>query len=217
MFCFSMPRLIYLWKTCPEGFEIGVVQVKNVQSDKGFSLHEDWKVGAHIDYVNLEDVAILKNGKSITEATTTEGNIPVIAGGSGTVAYTHGESNSLGNVFTVSKSGAYSGYLWWHNDPIWASDSIVVQSKDESKFLTRYLYMCLKSMQAPLYRRQQGTGQPHIYIEHIRDFPIPVISIDEQKSKIKPIEDIDAKLRAVKEELSIHESDVNEFIKSCYE
>ncbi len=201
----------------PEGFEVGVVQVKNVQSDRGFSLHEDWNVGDNMDYVNLEDVAILKNGKSITEATTTEGNIPVIAGGRGTVAYTHGESNYPGNVFTVSKSGAYSGYVWWHNDPIWASDSIVVQSKDESKFLTRYLYMCLKSMQDPLYRRQQGTGQPHIYIEHIRDFPVPAISIDEQKAKIKPIEDIDAKLRAVKEELSIRESDVNEFIKSCYE
>ena len=200
----------------PEGLEIGIVQVKNIQSDRDFSLHEDWKVGDH-SYVNLEDVAVLKNGKSITEATTTEGNIPVIAGGRGTVAYTHGESNSPGNVFTVSKSGAYAGYVWWHNDPIWASDSIVVQSKDESKFLTRYLYMCLKSMQDPLYRRQQGTGQPHIYIEHIRDFPIPVISIDEQKAKIKPIEDIDAKLRAVREELSIHESDVNEFIKSCYE
>ena len=200
-----------------EGFEVGVVQVKNVQSDRGFSLHEDWNVGDNMDYVNLEDVAILKNGKSITEATTTEGNIPVIAGGRGTVAYTHGESNYPGNVFTVSKSGAYSGYVWWHNDPIWASDSIVVQSKDESKFLTRYLYMCLKSMQDPLYRRQQGTGQPHIYIEHIRDFPVPAISIDEQKAKIKPIEDIDAKLRAVKEELSIRESDVNEFIKSCYE
>ena len=201
----------------PEGFEVGVVQVKNVQSDRGFSLHEDWNVGDNMDYENLEDVAILKNGKSITEATTTEGNIPVIAGGRGTVAYTHGESNYPGNVFTVSKSGAYSGYVWWHNDPIWASDSIVCQSKDESKFLTRYLYMCLKSMQDPLYRRQQGTGQPHIYIEHIRDFPVPAISIDEQKAKIKPIEDIDAKLRAVKEELSIRESDVNEFIKSCYE
>ncbi|RKU08671.1 hypothetical protein C6501_16140 [Candidatus Poribacteria bacterium] len=201
----------------PEGLEIGIVQVKNVQSDRGFSLHEDWKVGDHMDYVNLEDVAFLKNGTSITEATTTEGNIPVIAGGRGTVPYTHGESNYPGNVFTVSKSGAYSGYVWWHNDPIWASDSIVVQSKDESKYLTRYLYMCLKSMQDPLYRRQQGTGQPHIYIEHIRDFPIPVISIDEQKAKIKPIEDIDAKLRAVKAELSVRESDVNEFIKSCYE
>ena len=200
----------------PEGFEIGVVQVKNVQSDRGFSLHEDWKVSNRIEYVNLEDVANLKNGISITEVTTTEGNIPVIAGGRGTIPYTHGESNYPGNVFTVSKSGAYSGYVWWHNDPIWASDSIVVQSKDESKYLTRYLYMCLKSMQDPLYRRQQGTGQPHIYIEHIRDFPIPVISIEEQRAKIKPIEDLDAKLRAVKAELTEHESDVNEFSKSCY-
>ena len=158
----------------------------------------------------------MNNGNTITEATTTEGNIPVIAGGRGTVAYMHGESNYPGNVFTLSKSGAYAGYVWWHNDPIWASDSIVVQSRDESKFLTRYLYMCLKSMQDPLYRRQQGTGQPHIYIEHIRDFPIPVISIDEQKAKINPIENIDAKLRAVKEELSGRESDVNKFIKSCY-
>ena len=200
----------------PEGFEIGVVQVKNVQSDRGFSLHEDWKVSDHIEYVNLEDVANLKNGISITEGTTTAGNIPVIAGGRGTIPYTHSEANYPGNIFTVSKSGAYSGYVWWHNDPIWASDSIVVQSKDETKYLTQYLYMCLKSMQTPLYRRQQGTGQPHIYIEHIRDFPIPVISIEEQRAKIKPIEDLDAKLRAVKEELTEHESNVNEFIKSCY-
>ena len=200
----------------PEGLKIGIVQVKNVQSDRGFSLHEDWKVGDYMDYVNLEDVAILKNGKSITKAATTDGNIPVIAGGRGTVPYTHGESNCPGNVFTLGKSGAYSGYVWWHNDPIWASDSIVVKSKDESEFLTRYLYMCLSAKQDEIYGRQQGTGQPHIYIEHIRDFPIPVIPIDEQKSKIKPIEDIDARLRAVKGELSIRESEINQFIKSCY-
>lgn len=201
----------------PEGLEIGIVQVKNVQSDRGFSLHEDWKIGENKEYKKLEDIAYLKNGTSITEATTTEGDIPIIAGGRGTIPYTHGEFNYSGNVFTVSKSGAYSGYVWWHNEPIWASDSIVVQSKDESKYLTRYLYMCLKSRQDQIYRRQQGTGQPHIYIEHIRDFPIPVLSIDEQKTKINPIKEIDAKLRAVKEELSVHESDVNEFIKSCYQ
>ena len=201
----------------PENLKIGVVQVKNIESDSGFSLHEDWKIGDHIDCVNLEKVAILKNGKSITKATTTEGNIPVIAGGRGTVPYTHGESNYPGNVFTLSKSGAYSGYVWWHNDPIWASDSIVVKSKDESKFLTRYLYMCLRVKQDEIYNRQQGTGQPHIYISHIQDFPIPIISIDEQRSKIKQIEDIDTKLRAIKEELSVRETEVSEFIESCYE
>ena len=201
----------------PEDIEIGIVQVKNVQSDTGFSLHEDWKVDNQKNYVDLKDVAILKNGKPITEAATTEGNIPVIAGGRGTVPYTHGESNYPGNVFTLSKSGAYSGYVWWHNNPIWASDSIVVQSKDESKFLTRYLYMCLKAKQDEIYNRQQGTGQPHIYTSHIENFPIPIIPIEEQKSKIVPIEDMDAKLRAIEEALSERETEVSEFIKSFYE
>ena len=38
-------------KALPTGLEIGVVQVKNVQSDRGFSLHENWKVSDHKDYV----------------------------------------------------------------------------------------------------------------------------------------------------------------------
>ena len=38
-----------------------------------------------------------------------------------------------------------------------------------------------------------------------------------QKAKIKPIEDIDAKMRAIKEELSERESEVSDFIKSYYE
>jgi len=201
----------------PEGFEIGIVQVHNIQSESGFRLHEDWKVNECMDYVKLEDVAVLNNGNMITEATTIEGNIPVIGGGRGTVAYTHGESNYSGNVFTVSKSGAYSGYVWWHNDPIWASDSIAVKSKDESEYLTRYLYMCLKAKQDEIYRRQQGTGQPHIYTDHIQDFPIPIISIDEQKAKIKPIEDIDATLQAIKKELSERKSEFNQYINSYYE
>ena len=201
----------------PNNLKIGIVQVSNVQSEEQFSLNEDWKVNNHTKCVELEDIAILKNGKSITESTTTEGNIPVIAGGRGTVKYTHGDSNSPGNVFTVSKSGASAGYVWWHNEPIWASDSIVVKSKDESKFLTRYLYMCLKAKQDEIYDRQQGTGQPHIYIQHIRDFPIPIISIDEQKAKIRPIEYVEATLRTAKEELSICESKANQFIKLYYE
>ena len=32
-----------------------------------------------------------------------------------------------------------------------------------------------------IYDRQQGTGQPHIYSEHVEDFPIPAIPIESQK------------------------------------
>lgn len=201
----------------PENLEIGIVQVKNVQSDTSFSLHAEWKVSGDKDYVNLEDVAFLENGTSITEETTTRGDIPVIAGGRGTVPYTHGESNYPGNVFTVSKSGAYAGYVWWHDNPIWASDSIAIKSKDESKFLTRYLYMCLKAMQDQIYDRQQGTGQPHIYTSHIEDIPIPILPLELQSAKVQNFQDMQAKLREIKQELSDCEVEMNQFVASCYQ
>ena len=168
------------------------------------------------DYVMLQKVADLENGKSITEATTTLGDIPVIAGGRGTIPYSHGEYNYSGNVFTVSKSGAYSGYVWWHDDPIWASDSIAIKSKDESKYLTRYLYMCMKSKQEEIYNRQQGTGQPHVYRGHIKDFPIPVISIEEQVAQFKPLEEAQARLKEAKRKFSEHEIKIEESIKLRY-
>ena len=119
-------------------------------------------------------------------------------------------------MFTISKSGAYSGYVWWHDNPIWASDSIVIKSKDESKFLTQYLYMCMKSKQDEIYNRQQGTGQPHIYIGHINNFPIPYISIKEQIAKFKSFKKAKARVKKAKSELSEYENKIKDYVKSRY-
>ena len=200
----------------PTNLDISVISVKNLESRRSFHLYEKWKVASGGNYINLEDVAILQNGKSITEAGTTPGNIPVIAGGRGTVPYTHGEYNHLGNIFTISKSGAYSGYVWWHDNPIWASDSSVIKSKDESKFLNRYLFMCMKLKQQEIYNRQQGTGQPHIYISHIKDFPIPVISVEEQIALFKQFEETWIKLKELEQKLAEHTDRIKEFIQLQY-
>lgn len=164
--------------------DVSVVSVRNLQSKTAFYLHSPWRLDPGGTYTELQSVAILRNGKSITKSATVPGDVPVIAGGGGTSPYTHNKSNYSGNVFTVSKSGAYAGYVWWHDDPIWASDSIVVQSRDEGRYLSRFLYMCLKIKQEEIYSRQQGTGQPHIYSRHIADFPIPVVSVEEQKARL---------------------------------
>ena len=203
-------------ESMPANLDISVISVKNLESRQSFHLYEKWKVANNKKYIHLEDVAVLQNGKSITKAGTTPGNIPVIAGGRGTVPYTHGEYNHLGGVFTVSKSGAYAGYVWWHDDPIWASDSIVIKSKNESKFLTRYLFMCMKLKQQEIYSRQQGTGQPHIYISHIRDFPIPVISVEEQISLFKQFEETWIKLKQLEQKLAEHTEQIREFIQLQY-
>lgn len=200
----------------PDALDIGVVSVRNLDSKDSFALHTDWIVDKETEYYALKDVAILKNGKSITEATTTEGTIPVIAGGRGTSPYTHGESNYDGNVLTVSKSGAYSGYVWWHDDPIWASDSIVVRSKDEGQILTKFLYMCMSLKQDEIYYRQQGTGQPHIYTSHIEDFPVPIIPIEQQHEMLKEHEEAHAQVRRFENERAAHRERINEDIQSFY-
>ncbi len=200
----------------PDELDISVVSVRNLESKDSFSLHTDWNVDRETEYHMLKDVAVLKNGKSITEATTTDGSIPVIAGGRGTSPYTHGESNYDGNVLTISKSGAYSGYVWWHDDPIWASDSIVVKSKDESQILTKFVYMCMSLKQDEIYYRQQGTGQPHIYISHIEDFPIPIIPVEQQRQMLNEHEAIHAQIRRLEKEKSAHRERINETIQSFY-
>lgn len=200
----------------PDELDISVVSVRNLESKDSFALHTDWNVDKETEYYALRDVAILTNGKSITEATTTEGTIPVIAGGRGTSPYTHGESNYDGNVLTVSKSGAYSGYVWWHDDPIWASDSIIVKSKDESQILTKFLYMCMSLKQDEIYDRQQGTGQPHIYTSHIEDFPVPIIPIEQQHEMLKEHEEAHAQVRRLEKERAAQRERINENIQSFY-
>ena len=175
----------------PSTLPSGVKVVTNIDGGAigNISLKRDWKVSPNVATIPLWKVASIQNGQSITQATAIEGGIPVIAGGRGTIPYWHNESNADGNCFTISKSGAYSGYVWWHHDPIWASDSIIVRSTCEEEFLSFYLYLCLKAKQKEIYDRQQGTGQPHIYAEHIKDFPIPKISINEQNRIIKNARD----------------------------
>lgn len=185
----------------PEGLDIGTVYVENLESKGTFSLKEPWtKSEAWGGGLSLSEVASLRNGKSITKETTLPGSIPVIAGGRGTSPYTHAMSNCNGNAITVSKSGAYAGYVWWHDEPIWASDSIIIQSLDESKYLTRFLFLCMKSKQDEIYLRQQGTAQPHIYKKHLLDMPIPVVPLDDQRRFIREYEEANIKFLLAQKE-----------------
>lgn len=113
-----------------------------------------WFVTDDHETVPLKEIASIINGKVITESQTTLGSIPVIAGGR-VPAYTHGTSNAEGQCFTISRSGAYSGYVWWHEDPIYASDCMVIRSADEESYMTFFLFLCMKAKQEEIYSRQQ--------------------------------------------------------------
>lgn len=136
--------------------------------------------------IQLKQIATIVKGDSITsDKVNKDGQYPVIAGGQ-TSPYNHDKYNFKGDVITVSASGAYSGYVWYHDNPIFASDCSVIHSKN-GQFLTKYLFEVLKAQQSLIYLLQQGAGQPHVYPDDLGQLWIPVVSLSKQQEIVNHI------------------------------
>lgn len=149
--------------------------------------------------VYLRAIAHIVKGNALSSSEVVNGDIPVIAGGQ-TSPYKHNKANYEGNVITVSASGAYAGYVWYHDYPIYATDCSVIFSKDESRYLTKYLFEVLKLQQTAIYRLQTGAAQPHVYPADLQMLNIPVISIDEQQEIVGYITKIRNKAKKLQQE-----------------
>lgn len=156
-------------------------------------------MSAHYDNINLHTIADICKGNALTSKDVIPGSIPVIAGGQ-TSPYSHSESNFGGNVITVSASGAYAGYVWYHRNPIYATDCTVIRSKDESQFLTEYIFEVLKVQQRSIYWSQTGAAQPHVYASDLASLIIPVIPLSKQKELVEHISSIRQKAKALQQE-----------------
>lgn len=149
--------------------------------------------------LRLSSIADICKGTSLTSKDVIPGDIPVIAGGKSS-PYSHNEANFLGNVITVSASGAYAGYVWYHKNPIYATDCSVIVSKNEEEFLTSYIAEVLKSLQSIIYHLQIGAAQPHVYPADLMNIFIPSIPICQQRIIVKTIDDIRKEAEKLQEE-----------------
>lgn len=137
----------------------------------------------------LKDVCLVSKGKTITRATATEGDVPVIGGGLGPT-YFHSESNCKVPVITISASGANAGFVNYWNVPIWASDCTTIIEKPESKVLLSYVYKFLKSKQEYINSElRRGSAQPHVYPSDIGELEIILPSLEEQLEIIENLDD----------------------------
>ena len=149
--------------------------------------------------IQLKQIATIVKGDSITsDKVNKDGQYPVIAGGQ-TSPYNHDKYNFKGDVITVSASGAYSGYVWYHDNPIFASDCSVIHSKN-GQFLTKYLFQVLKAQQSLIYLLQQGAGQPHVYPDDLGQLWIPVVSLSKQQEIVSHITEMRQQAKTLQEE-----------------
>jgi len=149
--------------------------------------------------IQLRRIASIVKGQAITSDEIIDGPYPVIAGGQ-TSPYCHNIFNHNGNVITVSASGAYSGFVWYHDEPIFASDCSVIKSYDENRFRTKYIFEVLKAQQKHIYLLQQGAGQPHVYPSDLGELWIPEIDIQQQDEIITEIQAIRDKAASLRKE-----------------
>jgi len=157
-----------------------------------------------------------KKGKLITKATAKAGNIPVISGGQ-TSPYFHNKSNYDGNIITISASGAYSGFVWYHNYPVWACDCSVVYSSDEQRLMTEYLFYILKNQQEKIYTKQHGSGQPHVYLRDLRNLEIPLPSIEEQRQVVKSIQQKEKEIQILKQKIQENRQSISQEINQVWQ
>jgi type I restriction enzyme M protein len=149
---------------------------------------------------NVNEIWNINKGQSITKTSIESGIYPVIAGGQ-VSPYNHNEYNYQANVITISASGAYAGYVWFHDYEIFASDCTVLNSKNEKTTKIKYIFEILKLKQKEIYNLQHGSAQPHIYPRDIKSLKIPLPPLEIQTKIANHIQAIRDEAKSLQEEV----------------
>ena len=127
---------------------------------------------------HLKDIASISKGKALSSKDLEDGSFPVVAGGK-TSPYTH-KSYTHDHAITVSASGAYAGYVAYHEYKFWASDCSVVTAQKNSD--TEFLFHVLTWNQKRIYSLQSGGAQPHVYPKDLYTLRVQVPTKPEQQA-----------------------------------
>ena len=122
----------------------------------------------------------IKKGKALSSKDLIPGDYPVIAGGKSS-PYSHA-NYCAENAITVSASGAYAGYVAYHDYKFWGSDCSIIENLDnisDVHFIKHFLFF----KQERIYQLQTGGAQPHIYPKDLETMKVRLpINLKEQEA-----------------------------------
>ena len=165
---------------------------KRLLDENGERFSGEWRNSTLSMFCNIA------KGKALSASDLEVGDFPVIAGGKSS-PYSHSDYTHE-NVVTVSASGAYAGYISYHNYKIWASDCSVVSAKADN--LIDYFYQLLLSLQDKIYSLQSGGAQPHIYPKDLNSIPLWVPCVKEQQKIATVLFAADAEISMLEKKLA---------------
>lgn len=141
--------------------------------------------------VELKDVCIAENGKTLASVDKTEGQYNVMGGGTNyNRKYT--KYNREAQSMTISKSGT-AGYVKWHTEQFWAGDCFTLRTNDCNKMLDKYLYYYLKLNPTLVTERNTCSTIPHCKWEDIETIKLPLPPVEMQQTIVEQMEEMERK------------------------
>lgn len=139
-----------------------------------------------VEFVKLGEVCEIKTGKGITQKDCSESSkYPVYSGGKEPMGY-YKEFNRNANTVTVSRVGAYAGFVNYVTEDFYLNDKCfsVLPQKDED-INSKYLYYKLKALECSIINMQSGGGVPTINTKKIGSLEIPLPPIEVQTEIVR--------------------------------
>ncbi|MDJ1647713.1 restriction endonuclease subunit S [Mycoplasma phocimorsus] len=135
------------------------------------------------EYKTIGEIANIEIGKQLNKSLLiSNGKYPVINGGVKPSGYWN-EFNYKKGAITVIQGGPNAGYSQYMETDFWAgAHSYILNSIDENVVSQKFLFYILKINESTLNSLKQGQILPSLKRESIKNFVIPVLSIEIQNT-----------------------------------
>jgi hypothetical protein len=151
--------------------------------------YEDYN--PEFNLVELSDICIPENGKTLPSVDKLDGEYNVMGGGTNyNRKYT--KYNREAYILSISKSGT-AGHIKWHTERFWAGDCFTLRCRDSTKLLDKYLYYYLKLNPTLITDRNTVSTIPHCKWEDIETVKIPLPPLEIQQDIVDEMDEIEAK------------------------
>lgn len=136
-------------------------------------------------FVKLGEVCEIKTGRGITQKDCSDaGEYPVYSGGKEPMGYYH-KYNRDENTVTVSRVGAYAGYVNFVFQKFYLNDKCFSVIPIQNNINGKYLFYKLKSIEQIIINLQSGGGVPTINTKKVGSLEIPLPPMEVQNEIVR--------------------------------
>ena len=138
-----------------------------------------------VEFLALGSICEIKTGKGITKKDAEKGgNFPIISGGQTPMGFFH-ISNRKANTVTISRVGAYAGFVSYIKEDFYLNDKCFSIIPNTRQIFVPFLFYFLKHIEEKIRGLQSEGGVPTINTQKVGALMIPVPPIEVQEEIVK--------------------------------